>query len=588
MRHVRIHTASIDENAVDDGVPGPSVRSGRLFCTAIRERALLQNWRKSRPVFRLDRWPPERVADGLALAVIGAVAVIATFTFRDYGLGWDDYVQAEYGGLLVKLYESGFTDQRALSFVNLYAYGGGFDTLATLVAKVSPFDLWETRRLLGAAIGVIGLVLTWRLGRRVGGPPAGLIGVALLAACPTYYGNMFVNVKDGPFAAAMVFLTLSLVRAFEDYPKPQPITCAMVGCAAGLAIGTRVIGGLAAINGLAALTVLFVIETRRGGARAAAARVGQFVLCLVPALVLGYAVMAIIWPWSVVEPLNPLRAVAYFSHFFEKPWNELFDGVVTPVPDMPRRYVPTLFLLKEPVIFLGLSIAGAAGALVAAFRRDIAPTRRAVFVLLVFAALFPIAVTVVTRPAMYNGIRHFVFLTPAMAALGGLAGTWIAAQLRETWRPAVGFAAAALLGGLFLPVREMIRLHPYEYTHFNLLAGGVRGAADRYMLDYWGLAFKEAGEDLRARLTASMETPTDKRRWRVAICGPQRNAQVALGPAFRVVWDPRGADFAMSMGEFYCSQLTEPVLVEVKREGVVYARVYDIRGRTVTALNAKK
>src|SRR5579864_1570676 len=119
--------------------------------------------------------PAERVADGLALAIISSAAIIAAFTFRDYGLGWDDYVHAEYGGLLVKLYASGFTDQRALSFVNLYAYGGGFDLVATLAGKVLPFDLFETRRLVGAAIGVTGIAVTWRLARRVAGPVAALL-----------------------------------------------------------------------------------------------------------------------------------------------------------------------------------------------------------------------------------------------------------------------------------------------------------------------------------------------------------------------------------------------------------------------------
>src|SRR5215475_2970137 len=383
--------------------------------------ALQKSWRILVPAY----WPggrsTERVADGLALAIIGAVAVIAAVTFRDYGLGWDDYTHAQYGDLLLNLYGSGFTDQRALSFVNLYAYGGGFDLVSALAAKVLPFDLWETRRLVGAVIGIIGLVLTWRLGRRVGGPLAGLIAVALLVTCPLYYGNMFMNAKDSPFAVAMVFLTLSLVRAFEEYPRPSPVTCAMVGSAAGLAIGTRVLGGIAVINGLAALTLIFAIEARRDGLREAGVHVGRFVLCFLPALVLGYAVMAMVWPWSVTEPLNPLRAAAYFSHFFEKPWNELFDGLVVPVPEMPRRYVPTLFLLKEPEILLLLSIGGAAGALVAAFRRDIAPTRRAILILLAFAAVFPIALTVLTKPAMYNGIRHFVFLAPPMAVLGGLA-----------------------------------------------------------------------------------------------------------------------------------------------------------------------
>jgi 4-amino-4-deoxy-L-arabinose transferase-like glycosyltransferase len=527
----------------------------------------------------------ERVADGLALAIIGAVAIIAALTFRDYGLGWDDYVHAEYGGLLLNLYSSGFTDQRALSFVNLYAYGGGFDLLSALAAKVLPFDLFETRRLMGALVGVIGIAVTWRLGRRVGGPLAGLIAVALLVTCPLYYGNMYMNAKDSPFAVAMVFLTLSLVRALQEYPRPSPINCAMVGSAVGLAIGTRVLGGVAVFNVLAALGLLFAVEARRDGLRKAGISLGRFVVPLVPALLLGYAVMAMVWPWSVTEPLNPLRAAEYFSHFFEKPWNEVFDGMVLPVPEMPRRYVPTLFLLKEPEVFLLLGIGGAAGAVVAAFRQDIAPTRRAIFILLAFAAMFPIALTVATRPAMYNGIRHFVFLAPAMAVLGGLAAAWIAERLWQAWRPATAFAAVALLVGLFLPIKEMVKLHPYQYTHFNVIAGGIRAADDRYMLDYWGLAFKEAAQELRAKLTESMETPTDKRRWRVAICGPQRPAQVELGSEFRITWDPRGADFALSLGEFYCSQLTEPVLVEVQREGVVYARVYDIRGRAVTSLN---
>ena len=80
-----------------------------------------------------------RRLDALAIATLVVVAVIAAFTFRDYGLGWDDYTHSQYGSLLVSLYKSGFADKRALSFVNLYMYGGGFDLLATLSAKVLPF-----------------------------------------------------------------------------------------------------------------------------------------------------------------------------------------------------------------------------------------------------------------------------------------------------------------------------------------------------------------------------------------------------------------------------------------------------------------
>jgi hypothetical protein len=356
----------------------------------------------------------------------------------------------------------------------------------------------------------------------------------------------------------------------------------MVGGAAGLAFGTRVLGALAGANVLAALAVMFAIEAHRTSLRAAAAGVGQFVLAIAPALVLGYAVMALVWPWAVAEPLNPFRAVEYFSSFFERPWREMFDGVALAVPDMPRSYVPKLFLLQEPEIFLALGVSGAAGALVAVLRRDIAPARRAVFVLIAFAAVFPIALAVAMRPAMYNGIRHFVFVAPAFAALGGLAFVWGTDALQRVWRGASAVAALAFLVGVFLPVREMVRLHPYQYTHFNAMAGGIRAADDRYMLDFWGLAFKQATQGLRGKLAGAMP-PADRAQWRIAVCGPERTAKVELGPEFLTSSDAKGADFALTMGEFYCAKLAAPVLVEIAREGVVYARVYDIRGMTVTS-----
>src|SRR3982075_441301 len=123
----------------------------------------------------------ERTCDDLAMLMLAVVALIASLTFRDYGLGWDDYTHAEYADLLLKMYGSGFKDTGALSFANLYMYGGGFDMAAALLHKFIPLELFETRRLLGAVVGVVGLALTWRLGRRVGGPLAGVAEVPLVA-----------------------------------------------------------------------------------------------------------------------------------------------------------------------------------------------------------------------------------------------------------------------------------------------------------------------------------------------------------------------------------------------------------------------
>jgi 4-amino-4-deoxy-L-arabinose transferase-like glycosyltransferase len=523
------------------------------------------------------------ICDRLALALIAAAALVAAATFRDYGLGWDDYTHAEYGDLLVSFYASGFTDKRALSFVNLYMYGGGFDLLAALIAKVLPFTVFETRRLLGAAVGLVGLIVVWRTTRRVGGSVAGFIALALLVSCPLFVGHQFINAKDGPFAVAMAILLLGLVRAFDQYPSPCAATVALTGAGFGLAIGSRVMGGFGVLSALGALALLFSIDARQDGLRSAAAKLGRFVLAMLPGIILTLVAIALIWPWVVSAPLNLFHAIDYFSRFFEEPWQELFGGTLIRVTDMPRSYVPTLLALQLPELFLLLGFGGAIGALVAAARPDVARNRRAVLALIALAALLPLVVTVLLRPAMYNGIRHFVFVLPPLAVLGGLAGAWLFERAHR--RAAVAALAAGLFAlGVASPGIEMVRLHPYQYTHFNRLAGGVAAARERYMLDYWALSFKQAAQGLKARIAElGLEKPSG-RRWKLATCGPHRSPQVELGPDFETTWDPKGADFALMLGEFYCRRFDAPLWVEVARAGAVYARVYDIRGRSYDTL----
>lgn len=520
--------------------------------------------------------------------MLAAIAAIAALTFRDYGLGWDDYTHSQYGELLLSFYGSGFKDTRALSFVNLYKYGGGFDMAAALVAKVLPFGLFETRRLVGAAVGLIGLAVTWRMGRRLGGSVAGLVALVLLATCPLYYGHMFMNAKDAPFATAMAVLLLGLMRAIEEYPRPGFRAIALAALGLGLAFGSRVLAGIAAPYAMIALLFIVVGETQAIGLRDAAARLGGFIWRLLPAAVVGYVIMGLLWPWSLLSPLNPIRAVEYFDTFFEKPWRELYAGKLISVTDMPASYLPHLFALKLPEIMLALGLAGTAGAIAAAFRRDLPLNRRANLLLVTLAAFLPIAIAMVTHPALYNSLRHFVFVVPPFAVLGGLAGGWIFDRARARSRaPAVNrvaLATAVLAGGVALPISDMVRLHPYQYTAFNWASGGVRMAHDNYMLDYWGLAFKQAGDTLRAKLDAMHLKPPGGRRWIVEICGPQPPAEVALGPQFETTWDRKRADFAMMLGTFYCRDLAAPVLVEIDREGIEYARVYDIRGRPVPNL----
>lgn len=531
------------------------------------------------------RRPLDQTCDMLAYATLAMVASVAALTFRDYGLGWDDYTHAEYADLLLKMFGSGFKDRSALSFANLYMYGGGFDMVAALLHKVVPLGLFDTRRLVGAIVGLIGLALTWRITRRIGGPVAGLAALLLLALCPTFYGHMFMNPKDPPFAVAMIVMLLGLVRLAQDYPSPSPHTVLILGLGAGLALGCRVLGGFGLVYAVLGFIPIWREEIATQGWREAARRFIHTCYLLLPGLVFGYLVMGLIWPWSIIEPANPLRAVTYFSAFFEQPWKELFDGAMVSVPDMPWSYLPTLFALQMPEIFIVLCLGGFAMTVAAATQRGDA-RRTTIYIMIALAAFLPLAIAVVKRPALYNGIRHFIFVIPPMAILGGLAFgrliEWLGGnERRRHWT----FAAYALFAaGLTLPLLEMGRLHPYQYTYFNNVAGTVRTADRRFMLDYWGLALKQASNSLREQILARQEIPPAGRKWKVAVCGPQRPAQVALGPDFSIGWDSHSADFAMTLGEFYCKGLPAPIYTEIMRDGVVYARVYDIRGESIASL----
>ena len=182
---------------------------------------------------------------------------------------------------------------------------------------------------------------------------AGLLALVLLATCPLYYGHMFMNPKDSPFAVAMAIFLLGLVRCFEEYPRPSIATGALVGAGFGLAFGSRIMGAFGATGALAALALIVALEWRADGLRwrrraactfclDARARSGTGLRCNGVDLALVRAAIRSIR----CGPLNTFRA------FSKSRGRSCSTGALISVPDMPRSYVPTLFALKLPADFL--------------------------------------------------------------------------------------------------------------------------------------------------------------------------------------------------------------------------------------------
>lgn len=117
---------------------------------------------------RPARWP--------ALLLLGAAGVFVLLTFDAHGISNDEEVQHVYGRLLLDFYTSGFADQRAFEYKNLYLYGGLFDLIAAGLERVGGLEeaaLWNLRHLMSACFGLAGLAGVWLLAARLAGERGG-------------------------------------------------------------------------------------------------------------------------------------------------------------------------------------------------------------------------------------------------------------------------------------------------------------------------------------------------------------------------------------------------------------------------------
>ncbi|MDE2228178.1 MAG: glycosyltransferase family 39 protein [Alphaproteobacteria bacterium] len=531
-------------------------------------------------VARVSRLAGRVAWDDLALALFVVLLILALATVWDYGVTWDEDAQNWYGIAVLDYYLSGFADHSFMRLYDLFYYGSIFDATAAALEHVSPFGTFETRHLLNALVGIVGIVGTWKLGRALGGPRVGFIAALFLALTPDYYGQMYNNPKDVPFAASMAWALYYLVRAIPLLPRPDWRIVVKLGLAAGLALAVRV-GGLL-IFGYVGLTLLVLVlwqfaEDRRP-AHAIRSASTCFGYVLLPALAVAYPVMLLFWPWAQQSPVvNPIGALIYFSHEIF-PYRTLFAGRYVPAGDLPWEYLPTYIVLKLPELVLALLAAAPMLALLH-LRRVGAQIDRARAIgtfVLGFAIVFPVAYAVAIKAVLFDGMRHFIFVLPPIAVAAALAAeTALGALAGSRLRPWV-YGALALYG--FVQVSVMALLHPDEYVYYNAFIGGTRGAQGLFQLDYWANSYAEDAGALAAYLRAEYGNDFVNHRFTVFVCGPPGSATAYFPPNVVFTPDRSKAEFAIAFTRDACDKsVTGRPIYRVERMGTLLSVVLDRR-----------
>jgi 4-amino-4-deoxy-L-arabinose transferase-like glycosyltransferase len=390
--------------------------------------------------------------------------------------------------MALEFYRTGGADRTAAENVMRYygalhaLVGAGFERLFAGLHWVA------ARHLASVLFASIGFTFSVLLARSLGGRWAGAVAALLLLALPRWTGDAMFNPIDVPTAGMFMAAFYFLVRLARELESARLRLWLAFGVAAGLTLAVRLVGILLVPFAAAVVASWVLVHVREP------ARVRQ---CL-PRLVLGLALASVacvavsfaLWPRMLVEPLTGLADSLARTNRYPWPGNVFHGGVFIPATEIPRSYLADwFFLTTPPVTLVGLLLAFACGA------RASRPfgARLPCAVALVLPLAFPPFYAAWSHAVLYDGLRHFLFLLPPLAALAAVG--WSGALLwLARWRAGLAGGVLALGALAFEPLAWTARHLPYTYTYFQPLAGGLARASHAYESDYWALSLRAAAE----------------------------------------------------------------------------------------------
>jgi hypothetical protein len=473
---------------------------------------------------------PQKLAQKPIFLLIAINLLIGLFLFRDYGYSWDEPLFYDYGDALGYAYSP--REWFGGNFELERSFGSSGDDHKTrgpayLLLARGPVYLMRTLGLDNASAWhlinflffQLAVYFLYRLAARWMRPSAALAAAALFSWQPLLWGHAFINPKDPPF---LVFFLASVCLGFEmvDHLAGETNTkqkfsgVLFPAILLGLTTSIRVLGPLAGILVLGYAVWKF----------------GRRLITFIPPLV-SYGIVAILamfatWPFLWENPVTSFVEVFRLMSDNPTTLSVLFDGDVYRAGELPRLYMPVMLAttLTEPVwllfffgMFVGyLRLFNQNRKLRGSFQEtdsadswrslrsslDLATIRTNIasltLVLLWFVIL--LAYVLLRRPAMYDGLRHFLFILPPIFIFTGFTFEFLIDHLAPSWLYA-GLIFLVLLPGIF----GVLQLHPYEYTYYNSFVGGTSGAFRRYETDYWLTCYKEAVETLNR----TVDTPSN-------------------------------------------------------------------------------
>jgi hypothetical protein len=429
-----------------------------------------------------------------------------------------------------------------------------------------------------AYIGVAGIVTNIVSSRFSG------LAVIILALFPSWWGQTYFNQKDVPFASLFTVATCAgaclldrYIHAEERQDRNLTHLSIAYGIIIGFVTGLRIAGCFLLFFLLATHFILIYPRWRQKTLAVLYSYRHQYGL-----LFLYWSLTTlIIYPASWYHSLTPIgwfwQALFSLSKFQAWDLLVLFDGQNIPGKSLPWYYLPKTLWLTIPALFSFLFLIGVIGIILQFSRFSI--LQKASVILLGWQIFFLPLLAIARNSTLYDGMRHFLFIIPAIAAVVTIALVWIYQSLLGKFLKIA--ASVLLIISLSSIALDSIQLHPYQYLYYNRLSGGLAGANGRYETDYWGLSIREAIEWLNQNgRSGSKIVVTGPLFASEIFADPQQNFQIESSESFELGGKDI-PDYFLALHRFdYPQKFPQCAIAhQVQRQGVPLTTIKTCRPR---------
>ena len=311
------------------------------------------------------------------------------------------------------------------------------------------------------------------------------IGMLAYLLWPYLLGHSFINVKDSPFLFAWVACTYIFIKILElirlnGFPCSKNINnyFLLLGILTGWLFTIRISGILIGIEFFCLLASFIYFNSFNY--KLISFLLTKFTIFFLPPLIF---IVYVFYPIFWVSPFEIIQAFNYMGHH---PWDDktLTAGIFFPTKTRLYLYIPAWLVVKLPLlVIMGYLVSPFIFLMVYKNKLQKYKSTYPYFFGLFFSVLGILLVLILAKAALYNELRHLLFIFPMCFIVG------FCSLLYLNKRILLALSSISICVFLW----DGIILFPYQYTYFNEISR-LWNVEKNYEKDYFAISVAETAD----------------------------------------------------------------------------------------------